>query len=386
MPKIGVEFSRQQQEGLVSHILLGREFHDNDASLIAVIDPGLTISASVVEKKLGELREDAYPCVSRFLYLGLEAMLCNLPYSETQKIPRKRTQQDSVGLRHVQEVITRADKVLEKRNREEILEKNLMLFGFLAARRPDLTARADFPWETAVNLAISRCADSWLSSYYDRVNILTKAPKELVSAAMGNYANSGTNILEALYCERPTLVSGDPWVSPKLWEVIRRAPDGNLPLTQSTLSWVLRVQGMALYRQKREDQRSQIPQEFLEEIWLLAEEKWASLSQSDQCKFLTDMDILGLSREVYREFADDGLVAPPHMDRILTNMIAQTSPEGEEKIRKILIQWIQVYPKAELGVIAKWFPFIAGAVEAHRPRSWFVRAATIFTLMIEGDT
>jgi hypothetical protein len=256
-----------------------------------------------------------------------------------------------------------------------------MLFSFLSVWRPDLTARKDFPWEIAVNHALGVAADGFASKYYFRMNILTKAPETIVSAAMGTYADNGINILDTLYQELPILGFEDPWVSEELWDVVRMAPDQNFPLTRSTLALALRVQGRAQSRQNSENETRRIPQDFLDKIWDLTEKKWKSLSSENQGMFMAHRDLSFLSKEIYDVAVKT--VVPPRMDRIMENMTAATSPEGKEAIREILIRWTRTYPRAELGIYAKWFPLAAGAAEAHRPKSLFSRAATVFNRIFD---
>jgi hypothetical protein len=381
MSNINIEIGKPRQEGIIRHLLLGKEFSDIDKSTIAQTDPGLSVSASIVLEKLGELRGRAAPYVSRFLDVSGEAMLTRLPVREKENIPLKRTKQDAGCLPNIREVIANAEQLLGEIGRSDMQEKDLMLFSFLSVWRPDLTARKDFPWEIAVNHALGVAADGFASKYYFRMNILTKAPETIVSAAMGTYADNGINILDTLYQELPILGFEDPWVSEELWDVVRMAPDQNFPLTRSTLALALRVQGRAQSRQNSENETRRIPQDFLDKIWDLTEKKWKSLSSENQGMFMAHRDLSFLSKEIYDVAVKT--VVPPRMDRIMENMTAATSPEGKEAIQEILIRWTRTYPRAELGIYAKWFPLAAGAAEAHRPKSLFSRAATVFNRIFD---
>jgi hypothetical protein len=218
----------------------------------------------------------------------------------------------------------------------------------------------------AVNLAVSRPTNGFFGKYNYRVSILTKAPEALAQKAMAEYANKGINILDTLYYEKPFMVDSMPEESPKLWEVIRRAPDGNLRLARITVLWSLRVQSQAAHRGEEHY------------TWELAQKKWNALSSDDRGKFLT-MDILLLSQDIYEKLHTLGEKPSATMDQILQSMIKNASDAWKKELTQRLIAQVKAYPEEKLGMmIPEWFPTIADAVEAHRPKTLFQQAATLF--------
>lgn len=379
MPQRTVELSQNQQKGLVQHLFSSREFTLSDnATIIADIDPDLSVTSGLIAQRIETTSgRGCAPDIERFLDVGFACMIQNISQDKDQKIPKKRTDQDLSALQKIDTILNTHPRVpFTDREQDQINERALTIFGFITAQRPDLTARAKFPWNTTLHLALNRPADTLSSKYDYRVNILTKAPKALAQKAMAEYANKGKDILETLYYEKTFMESGMPEESPKLWEVIRLAPDGNLPLAQSTLRWALRVQSHAMFRE-REPSGEPITIDVLSRTWKLAQNKWNALSTGDKGEFIT-MDMLNLYEHMYTEQRERGEMPLPQMDQILNSMIQNASDSWKKDFTEAVIVFVKECPKKELGMITEWFPIIAGTAEAHRPKTFFQKAAILF--------
>lgn len=379
MPPQTVEFLKNQQKSLVQHLFFDHEVSLSDNDVIAQIDPDLSVTSGLIAKRMESTGgRGCAPYVERLLNVGLVSMIRNIPRESDPKIPKKRTSQDLRALQQIDSVInTLSPRVpFTDRQQADINERALTMFRFITEWRPDLMAHPKFPWDTAVNLALSRPVDNWFGTYDHRVNILSKAPEVLVQKAMGDYANDGKNILETLYYELPLGNSGMPETSPKLWEVIRRAPDGNLPLAQSTLLWALRVQSHAMLR-VQEQCGEPITKDVLFRTWKLARKKWSALSQEDRGNILT-IDILYYYQIIYRNIRESGKKPPPTIDQMLQNMIHTTSDMWKWEFTQSLIAYVKAYPEVDLDMITEWFPIIAGIAEAHRPKTLSQKFTTLF--------
>jgi hypothetical protein len=385
MPPQTEKLSKNLQKAFVRHLLFEfeRDKHkfilSNNAEEIAQIDPDLSLTAGLIAERIETSGgRGCAPYYERLLTVGLYCVTRNFPNERDQKNPTKRTDQDLRALQNIDMILNSPLRVpFIPRERENIDDWTLAMFGHITAWRPDLTARPEFPWNTAVHLALSRPATTWVSKYYERVNILTKAPEGVLNKPMAEHANAGRNILETLYYEKPFGKSGImPEESPKLWEVIRRAPDGNLPLARSTFLWTLRVQRRAIYR-AQEQYGKPITKNALDQTWQLAQKKWNALSAEDKGKYM-NIDVLIESESLYRYSREHGKKPPPQMDQMLQTIVQTTSGAGKKELKQYLIAYVKRYPKANLDIIAEWFPTIAGAAEAHRPKTLFQKAATLF--------
>lgn len=386
MPPKTAEIVKNQQKGLVQYLFFGQKFSlTENADVIAQIDPDLSVTSGLVADRMKSINGHGYaPFIERLLDVGFVSMINNIPKEIDPKIPKKRTDQDLGILQRIDMVLNTLPPCVPFMDQEQveitdyartkINDKALVMFGAIITWRPDLTAHPEFPWNTAVNAALDDQADDFY--YNDRVNILTKAPEHLVQQAMQKYTRGEQNILEELYVRMTATGDGLPVGSPDVWEILRRTPDGNLPLAQWTLMWALRVQSQAMYRAEKQ-YRKPITKDVLFRAWELAGKKWQALSPEDRSKFLT-MDMLLRWEQLYQNLREGGEQPSETMDQIRRNMIHTASDAWKKEFTQSLITRVNAYPKETLGMIAEWFPIIADTVEAHRPKTFRQKIATLF--------
>ena len=346
------------------------------ADFIGHLDPDLSITTKVVNEFLADpnylIRTDL---LHQYFGIGQTLMIRGMREAHEKPVTKKETNQHLEALGNISQVIKKLPESDQKSSKDSLLT----LFSFAAARRPDLVEQQNFPWEEAIDAA-QETPMQFMTPYFPfRFAILKHAPKDILKKKVLSYTQRHDHsVLDILDAEFPMIGQEDYWLDQDLYDLIASMPRGNKAIARSTLFWAVKATANAFWRQKETTTNERnIPVAYLNRLWESAEQQWQGLPAEDQGQLLR-FGLLSYINGLFNEgnniaLKDSGLsISFSRFSNLVNEIASNVSEEGKKFIIQEYTNAFKVYPKLNVpAVVEGWFPDVAKAIEANRPKTIF---------------
>jgi hypothetical protein len=256
------------------------------------------------------------------------------------------------------------------------IHSELMGFLFKVSQRRDIASHKDFPWQKAVDLAVSHPPRNL---FYPRLGILKQAPDTIVSEAFQKQSKTGPTALGTLLIERHG-ARIDFSRNDTRREFIRLfdlMPSGSVGFGRDYFRWacVIERQTIPTYVQELE---GTIPESFLNKLWAHVEDYYKNSLDLNQRKRFMNMSTVVAAEHVSPYI----LSAKPNrfwsVTYLFQEMFTTLSPNSEAELLADLKDWRRQFPLRQTpNVLIKFAPNLAEEIP-QKEETLFRSLGTIF--------